>query len=981
MHPPTKPIGTPDRVAGGGYGGVAYGAALLTEWTESVPELTWPESVRTFGRMRRDAKITAILRAMTLPIIRATWAVDPEGVAREEEARLVAADLGLPVLGERNNPVASPIKGFAWQDHVRMALLSLTYGHMPFEQWFEIREGRTHLAGLQERMPHTIQDVEIGDDGQIVQVIQNTQDRPLPANRLCWYVHEREGANWAGTSLLRPCFTPWVLKHETMRVNATSIRRFGMGIPTVTAPAGATPAQIAEAQRLASGMRAGDEAGAGLPDGYDFRLSGLIGAAPDALGFLEFCDQQITTSALAGIVELGHSSYGSRALGESFLDLFLLALQATADLIGEIATFGSPTMPGVARSLVEYNWGEGEPIPRITCTDVGDRHEITAAAIKMLIDAGAIQPDPVLEEFLRDSWGLPSREQAAGPAGPGAPPGEAAPAGATGAELPNVSPAGPAPAGREATPPDSSTPPAPGPHAGGRRHRRAAGAAPFRRRRELTPVEAAAGLDPDGLLADLDAAAAAVTAVWPQVLAVQRADLAAQVRVAVDRGDLSALARLKAPPAGGPDVLADAMIDMAGAAARRAAAEAAHQRVHIDMSRVRINEVRLRQVAAARAALAGQHLAGAASRKALRVVQATAGEDAAGDVETALDDLNQGPIGDQFRAALVAAQNTGRTAAFTEAEAEGYQGAVYTASEINDANTCPPCAQVDGTEFDSLEAAEDAYANGGFIDCDGELRCRGTFITSWPDDVTIIEPGEEPAEPPPEPEGTDTTDDDIAGVLDYAGDDKAQEILDDLAGRYGGVGEALAAGVAAEVDVDVADLVLAQRVHAETVAQMRARLRAGERLDPPFAVRRDGKDYLVEGGHRALAQLLENRDAETIRIRELELERAQQDDPERTAAGASSWSEIADRIREEYFSAGPAGPVLVPLVYAPDLSRFAPGDFRDAAETAGNTAMQANLGGKYNAGAALTTSEAGMLFSADLENQIRAFFDRTLGGG
>ena len=189
MRAPTSPAGTPDMTSA--YGG---GGQLLSEWSESVPDLTWPESVRTFGRMRRDAVITAILRATFLPIIRATWAVDPEGVSNDESVQLIASDLGLPVLGQKTNPNESPIPGFSWADHVRLALLHLVYGHMPFEQWFELRGGRTHLAGLQERMPHTIAEMDIGDDGQMVQVWQTTQDHPIGANRLMWYVNEREGS-------------------------------------------------------------------------------------------------------------------------------------------------------------------------------------------------------------------------------------------------------------------------------------------------------------------------------------------------------------------------------------------------------------------------------------------------------------------------------------------------------------------------------------------------------------------------------------------------------------------------------------------------------------------------------------------------------------------------------------------------------------------------------------------------------------------
>ena len=585
---------------------------------------------------------------------------------------------------------------------------------------------------------------------------QTTQDDPLPANRLTWYVNEKEGANWAGTSLLRPCYTPWVLKHEVMRVHATSIRRFGMGVPSVTAPPGATPAQIEEAQRMAAGMRAGDTAGAGLPAGYVFNLTGLTGAAPDAVGFLGYLDQEITGSALASIIELAHATYGSRALGESFLDLFLLSLQAAADLIGNIATYGSPTMPGLARALVEYNWGPGLPIPRIVATDVGDRHEITATSLQLLISAGAIQPDPVLEAFVRDAWGLPARPEEPDPPPP-APP----------RTPPPGTPPAPAPA------PDDGTPaPATAARTGGRRHRRVTGAATFRR--QLTAVEAAAGLDPEGLAADLTLAADTLAGRWAGVLRDQRADLASQVAAAVDAGDTAGLAGLTAPDAGGAALLAQAMTDMAWTAARRVIGEAAAQQVTIDPARVSVDEDRLTQIAAARATLAGASLAHAASRRALRVVTATAGDDAAEDVRVTLEGLSPVPLADQLKAAMSAASNEGRVAAFTEAD---NLTPTYTASEILDDRVCGPCAQVDGTEFASLDEATAAYANGAYVDCDGELRCRGTFIATYPDaDVRPAAPQEPDADQP---------DDSMAlwapgGVWDPDRAALHQQIVDDL---------------------------------------------------------------------------------------------------------------------------------------------------------------------------------------------------------
>jgi hypothetical protein len=66
---------------------------------EETPELVWPLNVQIYDRMRRqDAQVISVIRAVTLPILRTPWRIDPNG-ARAEVVELVADDLGLPVGG------------------------------------------------------------------------------------------------------------------------------------------------------------------------------------------------------------------------------------------------------------------------------------------------------------------------------------------------------------------------------------------------------------------------------------------------------------------------------------------------------------------------------------------------------------------------------------------------------------------------------------------------------------------------------------------------------------------------------------------------------------------------------------------------------------------------------------------------------------------------------------------------------------------
>nr|WP_188188044.1 hypothetical protein [Nonomuraea sp. SYSU D8015] len=643
--------------------------------------------------MRHDPQLKAVLSAYTLPIRRAAWSVDPAG-CRDEVVQLVADDLGLPILGADNRPGPARRRGVRWADHLRLALQSLVYGFMPFERRYEIVNGQARLINLGERLPHTIGAINLRKDGTIDTVQQDVgTTQKIPADRLVWYVNEREGANWAGLSILRPAYGPWLIKHEMWRVNATSIRRFGMGVPSVEAPTSATPAQVLEAQRLASAIRVGDQSGVGLPPGFKLSLTGLTGSVPDVMAFVSYLDQQMAKQALAGLLDLGQTPNGSRALGDSLKDMFLLSLQAVAEEIAETATSGQPGMDGIVTQLVDYNWGEDEPAPRIVVADVGSRQEVTAEALDMLIRAGAITPDAELEAFVRNTWKLPQKEQRAPIAAP--------------------TPASPVHAAPRRRP----------------RQKRAQAASEGGQRRQLTLLEAQAGIDPDAIHAVWENSLDRLLSDWQEISADWRSTLAERIAALVNAGDLTALAGIVLDTTAAAVLLAEAMVDVAREAIRQLVAEAASQGVDVDPPEP--DEVGLTAIARAIAALLAGWLSGAAGREALRLaVPGADGEQVADGVTAHLESLSDVFLRDQLGAALSQAQASGRFAVLDVAPE-----AQYLASEVLDSGTCPSCLEIDGTAFDSLDEAKAAYANGGYISCQGRLRCRGIVAALWPEGV------------------------------------------------------------------------------------------------------------------------------------------------------------------------------------------------------------------------------------------------------
>ena len=402
-----------------------YAAAVASRWwqapdEEETPELRWPLNVEVYDRMRRqDAQVISVLRAVTLPIRRTAWRLDPAG-CRPEVVELVADDLGLPIVGQPDRPVLRTRDRFSWPEHLRMALLMLPFGHSVFEQVYRLDEtGRARLRKLAWRPPRTISRIDIAPDGGLIAVEQHgtgsgTASHRMTVDRLCVYVNEREGGNWLGVSLLRPAYKYWLLKDRLLRVQALTVDRNGLGVPVYEGsklPDSVTGEDRIKREKdeldaglaLARGFRSGENAGAALPNTAKLTLQGVTGNLPDADKPIRYYDEQIARAVLAHFLNLGTET-GSWALGSTFADFFVQSLQSVALAIADTTT------QHAVEDLVDLNWGPSEPAPRVVFDEIGSKHPATAEAIRALVECGALTADGVLEAHLRTTYGLPAAD-------------------------------------------------------------------------------------------------------------------------------------------------------------------------------------------------------------------------------------------------------------------------------------------------------------------------------------------------------------------------------------------------------------------------------------------------------------------------------------------------------------------------------------------------------------------------------------------
>lgn len=398
----------------------AWGLPMLDQF-EQNPDLIWPNSVWTYGRMvREDARIASVLRALGLPIRRTQWRIRKNG-ASDEVTQHVATSMGLPIEGDdEDRPTARTRGSFSWARHLQQALSAQQFGHAVFEIVYgQPVNGRFPLRKLAPRPQSSIAYWNVDRDGGLISVQQwpagtfggpgmvvmapTSMGPAIPVDRLVVYTRDMDPGIWVGNSLLRPAYKHWVWKDELMRIEAAAARRHGIGVPWLKANTQESEddERMDELLDVASSYGGGESAGLALTDGEDFGIASPSGTPMDPRRAIEYHDHQMALVALAHFLNLDGKG-GSYALASVQADTFVQSVQTVADDIREI------TQAHVVEDIVDRNWGPDEPAPLLVFDEIGSRQDATAAALQMLVNAGLLTPDERLEAFLRSATGLPA---------------------------------------------------------------------------------------------------------------------------------------------------------------------------------------------------------------------------------------------------------------------------------------------------------------------------------------------------------------------------------------------------------------------------------------------------------------------------------------------------------------------------------------------------------------------------------------------
>lgn len=215
---------------------------------------------------------------------------------------------------------------------------------------------------------------------------------------------------------------------------------------------------------------------------------------------------------------------------------------------------------------------------------------------------------------------------------------------------------------------------------------------------------------------------------WGTVKEKQIDELASLIKEA--KGDLTVLSDIQAKPIGA-DVLKAEMSTAMKEGAAAAREEAIRQGLKVPAPKLTEAEKQIAARAEAVDRLLARSLSEAASRQAVaRSGTSLTPQQVADQVKEYLVNLSESYLKDQFNGAVMQAMNTGRR------EVMAREAATIYASELADESSCDECVSIDGTEYGSLDDADQDYPTGGYVECRGGPNCRGTLIAVYGESET-----------------------------------------------------------------------------------------------------------------------------------------------------------------------------------------------------------------------------------------------------
>ena len=421
---PTRDVDTFLR----GAVGTANFAGFIRDLGEYNPILEGRSSFLVYEKMRRsDADVRAALLACKLPIRAADYQIVP-GLKENEPGFDLAKQIADEVRENLLGGLESPTSTGCWvtqnfETVKENALLCLDFGCAAHEDLWHIDGDKVRLRKLAPRLPYTFYRYHVDEDGESLLYLEqygyrgnNFVNVLVPAEKIAYFVNDMEGAYFYGRSVLRAAYQHWYMKSQIYRIDAISIERNGLGVPTIKQGPNVSAEDRKAAQQWVQMLAAHESTGLSLPSGWEFVLTGVSGRVRDPQASIQHHSEMIMRSVLANFLSLGTTQTGSRALGGSMRDFFYLSLEAVSQKIDETISNTS------IRRLVNYNYtpqpGKKLPYPRLVTSNIIVINPLELLEVAKDVgkfDVDLLQPDNDTENWIRKKCGMPLKSKTSRP--------------------------------------------------------------------------------------------------------------------------------------------------------------------------------------------------------------------------------------------------------------------------------------------------------------------------------------------------------------------------------------------------------------------------------------------------------------------------------------------------------------------------------------------------------------------------------------
>jgi hypothetical protein len=414
-----------------GVSGTANLMGFLQDLGEYNADLRGLKAMQKFEQMRRSDAIVGSLEAVIKLVIRAAdWSVEP-GVDKSEPGFALAKELAEFARGNLFGGLESMTESGAkrtqtFESVIENALLCAPFGCSAHEYLWAVDGAKVRLRGLAPRLPLTFYQFITDQDGETLKTLVQfgyrgaiVQIAPVPAEKIDLFTLNREGAYFYGRSIFRHTYMPWFFKQHIYRFMAIQAEKNALAIPVITQGQNASPDDVSQSWQWTQNLATNERTGLSLPFGWTFDAKWPTGRPLDLAGYINLLNEEIYDSGLAGFLSLGKTASGSRSLGDTKLELFLISEQALARMIGEVITNGA------IRALVDFNYGDvGEasglpresprrlPYPKLVAGNIAVVNPMDlASAIKDLANANVdwLQTSDERDNYLAKKFGIPAK--------------------------------------------------------------------------------------------------------------------------------------------------------------------------------------------------------------------------------------------------------------------------------------------------------------------------------------------------------------------------------------------------------------------------------------------------------------------------------------------------------------------------------------------------------------------------------------------